>query len=123
MKKIIIKESGGNYCRTQYNVNPESGSEYSGSLTEWDCGCKSYSGGAKVLCSKHTDLPPVLRQVEEPVKVDSLNCANAQYGDDVILVCSTEHLKKIRRRVEDSLRKAGDGQVLRLAEILGVKIN
>jgi hypothetical protein len=35
---------------------------------------------------------------------------------------SHEHIKKIRRRVEDALRKADDKTILGVAKILNVKI-
>jgi hypothetical protein len=40
-----------------------------------------------------------------------------------LLELDTDQLRKIRRRVEDALRKSGDGQILRIAELLGVKIS
>jgi len=126
MREIRVREEGKNFCWTETNVNPGSTSQYSGSVTHWQCGCVVASGGYKKLCSKHNELPPVIRLCREPVKVNSYdNCATiTKYGEQTFLVCSSDHIhKKIRRRVEEALRKGGTGQILRCAEILGVKLD
>ena len=112
-----------NYTKTEYGVNPGSPSNYSGCVNIWECGCVSASGGYRKLCSNHKSLPPILRQLREPVRVDALgrgtrnkNIPLSFYGGD------TDDLKVIRRRVEDALRKGGTGQILRCAEILNIKI-
>jgi hypothetical protein len=111
-----------NFTHTEHNVNPGSDTTFSGQKNEWDCGCQSYSGGATILCSAHSELPPILRRMSEPVKVNSLGHGSSQYGEVRFWEGDTEEFKKIRRRVEDALRKGGDGKVFRCAEILGVKI-
>jgi hypothetical protein len=57
------------------------------------------------------------------VRLDATGRATtASYGEVAEVTMTTEDAKRIRRRVEDALRKGGTGQMLRCAEILGVKI-
>lgn len=122
MREIRIEEEE-NFCWTETGVNPGSPSDYAGSVTHWQCGCVTASAGYRAVCPNHTEIPPVVRRLKEPVTVNSLNRATTTRGGEVVfLVCSTEHLKKIRRRAEDALRKGGAGQILRCAEILGVSV-
>ena len=116
------KERKMNYTKTEYGVKG-SPSNYSGCVNIRECGCVSASGGYRKLCSNHKSLPPVLRRMREPVRVDALgrgtrnkNIPLSFYGGD------TDDFKVIRRRVEDALRKGGTGQILRCAEILNIKI-
>lgn len=122
MREIIV-EASGNFCGTEYGVNPDSPSDYSGAVTKWNCGCVTATGGYRKLCGEHRELPPVLRRMQEPVTVSASNHGTTWAGEKATLICDTEHLRKLRRRVEDALRKGGDGQVLRCAEILGVRID
>ena len=117
------KEIKKNYTKTEYRVNPGSSTNYSGCVNIWECGCVAASGGYRKLCSNHKSLPPILRQMREPVRVDALgrgtrnkNIPLSFYEGD------TDDLKVVRRRVEDALRKGGTGQILRCAEILNTKI-
>jgi len=112
-----------NYTKTETGINPGSPSNYSGNVNIWECGCVAASGGYRKLCSNHKSLPPILRQMREPVRVDALgrgtrnmNIPLSFYEGD------TNDFKIVRRRVEDALRKGGAGQILRCAEILNTKI-
>lgn len=123
MREIVIP-SNENLVSTETGVNPGSDSTFSGTILRWNCGCISASGGYCKLCASHKRLPPVIRMVSEPIKVDLTDTASHSHAwDECLLVCDTEHIKKIRRRVEDALRKGGTGQILRCAEILEVKIS
>ena len=111
-----------NYTKTEYGVKGSS-TNYSGCVNIWECGCIAASGGYRKLCSNHKSLPPILRQLREPVRVDALgrgtrnmNIPLSFYEGD------TNDFKIVRRRVEDALRKGGAGQILRCAEILNTKI-
>jgi hypothetical protein len=111
-----------NACRTdRYGTNNTT------SRTRWNCGCETHSDGRQHLCPHHAwhGCPPtILRELSVPCRVDGNGRGTENeniFG--TVLKMDTEHLKKIRRRCEDALRKAGTGEVIRCAEMLRVLID
>ena len=122
MRRTIDLSAGENICRCEQR-DSDKGYIY---VYSWDCGCeevKSPYGDEVRLCPRHKSLPLKIYKFTEPVRLTADGRATtARHGEISEVVMTSETSRKLRRRVEDALRKGGTGQMLRCAEILGVRI-
>lgn len=95
--------------------------------TAWDCGCRKVQGpyGDRTTpCEGHKELPPVQNRWQEEIRINVCGMASIRTQDPIRPISMDGEIQgKIRRRVEDALRKGGTGQIMRCAEIMGIRID